>query len=91
MRNGFCVGQCAGQMPSKAEEEIRLHAEATCRATQPLSCEGNRLPQRPSCRIPCNLCSGSGDLKKYLDNFTYGWPSEDKFLYTANGTEASCG
>ena len=36
-------------------------------------------------------CSGSGDLKKYLDNFTYGWPSEDKFLYTANGTEASCG
>ena len=33
------------------------------------------------------LCSGSGDLKKFLDNYTYGWPSEDKFLYTANGTE----
>ncbi|KAI7844116.1 hypothetical protein COHA_002255 [Chlorella ohadii] len=30
---------------------------------------------------------GSGDLKKYLDAYTYGWPSEDKFLYTANGTE----
>jgi hypothetical protein len=31
--------------------------------------------------------NGSGDLKTYLDAYTYGWPSEDKFLYTANGTE----
>lgn len=43
MRIEFCVALCAGQMRSQAEEETRLHADATCSAAlpcTPLSCKG---------------------------------------------------
>lgn len=40
---------------------------------------------------PPALRSGSADMPKLLEGYTYGWPPEETFTYTVSGTQVGGG